>query len=53
MKPYRWSIDTCYRTNKQRFCPKQNKPDTEDHILYDSDHTKCPNQGNLQRYNRD
>ena len=23
MKPYRWSIDTCYRTNKQRFCPSK------------------------------
>jgi len=39
----KWSTDTCYRMDKLCKCyAKWKKPDTKDHILYDSIYIKCP-----------
>ena len=44
-------IDAIEQIN--RFCPKWRKPDTEDHILHDFNHMKCPDQGYVYRDRRE
>ena len=49
-----WSTDTCYdKSEPWKHYAKWKKPDTKDHIFYDSIHMKCPEQENLQRYKVD
>ena len=43
-----WNTDTCYHMDEPwKHCSKWKSSVTKDHILYDSIHMKCPQQGTL------